>query len=124
MLYPYEEAEPVSRAWREATLQSPDTVAPELGLWNIPADPAIPGELHGSRVVLAAAVYAGPPAEAQAVLAPLRELGKPLDDQSGVVNYVDVQSAFDAIAPAGGRYYMNSHFMDELSDAAIARLLE
>jgi hypothetical protein len=75
-------------------------------------------------VVLAAAVYAGPPAEAQAVLAPLRELGKPLDDQSGVVNYVDVQSAFDAIAPAGGRYYMNSHFMDELSDAAIARLLE
>jgi hypothetical protein len=61
-LYRYEDAERVARAWRDITLDIPDTIAPEFGLWSIPPDPQIPDGLHGARVALVAAVYAGPPA--------------------------------------------------------------
>jgi hypothetical protein len=55
-------------------------------------------------------VYAGPPEEGAAVLAPLKRLAEPLLGQSGVMSYVAVQSALDPTLPDGGRYYMKSHF--------------
>jgi FAD/FMN-containing dehydrogenase len=124
VLYPYADAQRVLRAWRDATLQVPETVTPELVLWSIPTDPKIPAELHGAKVVLVAGVYAGPPSEAAAALAPWKQLGTPLADQSATMSYLQIQSALDALFPDGGRYYMKSHFLDELTDEAIDRLLE
>lgn len=125
ILYPYEEAETVLRAFRDAVPAMPRTVTPELALWSIPPDPAIPREMHGSKVVIAAGVYAGPAGDpaAETALAPLKALGTPLADLSGQVPYVAVQSAQDEMFPDGGHYYMKSHFMDALSDEAIAALL-
>lgn len=124
LFYPYADAERVLRAWREFALRAPDTVAPEFVLWSIPPDPGIPSALHGSKVIIVAGVFAGPPSEATPALAPLHELGTPLLDTSGVKPYVQVQSALDGFVPSGGRYYMKSHFMNELTDEAIAALLE
>jgi FAD/FMN-containing dehydrogenase len=118
VLYPYEERAAVARAFRDAALE-----APELGLWSVGKDPQIPEELHGSKVVFVAAVYAGHAAEAESALAPLRSLGTPLLDTSGLSQYVDVQSSADDAFPAGGRYYMKSHFFDELTDEAIDTIL-
>jgi len=123
VLYPYEDAATVARAFRDAALEAPDEVSPELGLWSVGQDPEIPLELHGSKVVFVAAVYAGQAAEAEAALAPLRSLGTPLLDTSGLSPYVDVQSSVDEAFPAGGRYYMKSHFLDELTDEAIDTML-
>lgn len=69
-------------------------------------------------------VYAGPPNEAAAALAPLRQLGTPLLDMSGTMPYLSVQSAVDAVVPFGIRSYMKAHFLNELTDEAIAALLE
>jgi FAD/FMN-containing dehydrogenase len=124
VLYPYAEAGAVLRAWRDLTPQLPDTVAPEFVLWSIPPDPAIPAKLHGSKVVMVAAVYAGAPDNATAALAPLAELGTPLMDLSATVSYLDVQSSLDAAFPSGGRYYMKSHFMDAVNDRAVETLLD
>jgi FAD/FMN-containing dehydrogenase len=125
VLHPYEHAGTVLRAWRDATLTAPDTVTPEILLWSVPADPAIPEELHGTGCVMVGAVYGGPPGEsATAALAPLRELGPPLADLSGTMPYVMLQSANTWRFPDGGRYFMKSHFMDELNDEAIRTLLE
>lgn len=125
LLFPYEEAERVLRAWPEVTRGTPETVSPELALWSVPPDPAIPPELHGSKVVIVLGVYAGSGGDVAAAeaLAPLRGLGTPLLDLSGPAPYVAVQSALDPLFPTGGRYYMKSHFMDELSEQAIATLL-
>lgn len=124
VLYRYDEAGRVLRAWRDLTPQLPDTVAPEFVLWSIPPDPGIPVDMHGSKVVIVAGVYAGAPDDATAVLAPLADLGTPLMDVSTTVNYVDAQSALDAAFPAGGRYFFKSHFMDALTDQAIDALLD
>ncbi|NED99724.1 FAD-binding oxidoreductase [Phytoactinopolyspora halotolerans] len=124
VIYPYDEAATALRRWRDATLVAPETVSPEAALWSIPPDPEIPAELHGTKVFMAAALYAGDPAESGEALTPYRRLGTPMVDQSGTVPYVAVQSALDELVPDGGRYYFKSHFMDELRDEAITTLLD
>jgi FAD/FMN-containing dehydrogenase len=124
VLYPYDAAESVLRAWRDYAPEAPDRVTPEIGLWSIPPLPELPEHLHGEPVVFVAGLYAGPPEEADPALAPLRQLGTPLADLSATVPYVEAQSALDALFPAGGRYYWKSHFLDELSDEAIGTALE
>lgn len=122
VLYPYEDAPAVLRAWRDAALTAPDTVAHEVALWSILPLPDVPEEFHGAPVVVAA-VYIGQAAEAHPVLAPLRQLGSPLADMSATSSYVDSQSALDELFPEGGRYYWKSHFLDELSDELLDTLV-
>lgn len=125
VLHPYERAEEVLRAWRDATLTAPETVTPELLLWTVPAAPEIPPELHRTNCVMVGAVYGGRPGDAAtAALAPQRELGPPLADLSGTLPYVMLQSANTWRFPDGERYFMKSHFMDELSNEAIATLVD
>jgi FAD/FMN-containing dehydrogenase len=124
VLYPYEDAESVLRAWRDHAPQAPDQLTPEIGLWSIPPLPELPEDLHGEPVVFVAGLYAGPPEAAAPALAPLRQLGDPLADLSSTGPYVEAQRALDDLFPAGGRYYWKSHFLDEMSDAAIATVLE
>lgn len=124
VLYPYADAAPVLRAWRDLAPQLPDSVTPQLALWSIPADPAIPTDLHGLSVVMVAGVYAGPSgAAATSALAPLGSLGTPLLDMSATADYVEVQAGSDAAFPVGGRYFFKSHFLDALTDDAIDALL-
>ena len=124
VLYPYEDAASVLRAWRDYARQAPDNVVPEIGLWSIPPLPDVPEEQHGAPVVIVAGVFIGPPEESGPLLGPLGELGTPLADMSGTVTYVDSQSALDELFPNGGRYYWKSHFLDELTDEAIAAIVE
>ncbi|MGH9243077.1 MAG: FAD-binding oxidoreductase [Acidimicrobiales bacterium] len=123
VLYPYDDAPSVIRAWRQVALRAPDTVAPELALWSIPPLPDVPEELHGQPVVLVAGTFVGPPEQGDEVLAPLRELGTPLADMSGTAPYVESQSAVDDLFPDGGRYYWKSHMVDDLSDELIDTLV-
>ncbi len=123
VLYPYEDGESVLRAWRDYAPEAPDELTPEIGLWSIPPLPGILEEHHGEPVVFVASFCAGPPADADPALAPLHQLGTPLADLSETGPYVEAQSALDDLFPPGGRYYWKSHFLDELSDAAIATML-
>lgn len=124
LVFPYEEAESVIRRFRDLAPTMPETVSPELVVWSLPPGPDIPEELHWSKAVIVMGVYAGPPSEAGDAFAPYATLGTPLADLSGTFPYTAVQSHIDALIPDGIRAYMKSHFADELSDAAIATLLE
>lgn len=124
VMYPYEDARSVLRAWRDAAGSAPDTISPEIGLWSIPPLPDVPPELHGAPVVLVAGVFIGPASEAAPVLAPLQNLGTPLADMTSTMPYVESQCALDDLFPDGGRYYWKSHMVDELSDGLIDALVE
>jgi len=125
VIHPFDRAEAVLRAWRDATESAPDTVTPELLLWTVPADPEVPPELHDVNCVMVSAVYGGPAgAEAKAALAPQRDFGPALLDLSGSLSYVELQSANTWRFPDGDRYFMKSHFMDELNDEAISVLVD
>lgn len=123
VLYPYEDAATVLRAWRDAARTAPDTITPEIGLWSIPPLPDVPEEFHGAPVVLVAGTFVGPAEQAGPVLAPLQALGTPVADMTGTTPYVESQSALDDLFPEGGRYYWKSHMVDELSDELIDALV-
>lgn len=123
LFYPYSQAREVLRAWRDMTAEIPETLTPEVVLWSVPPDPAIPAELHGQKVVVVRAIHAGDPADGHSALAPLAQLGTPLLNVSGTVPYVAVQSALDAAFPEGGRYYFKSHYLDRIGDDAIDTVL-
>lgn len=123
VFYPYEDARRILRAWRDYAPTAPESVTPQVILWSVPPDPAIPEALHGAKTVVCLGLYAGPADEADAVLAPLREFGTPLFDASGAVPYLDLQSSVDDLLPAGGRYFMKAHGFSELGDEAIDTLL-
>jgi hypothetical protein len=57
------------------------------------------------------------------VLQPLRELGEPIADFSGVMPYVEAQKLLDEDYPDGWRYYWKSTNVDGLDDEAIDRLI-
>jgi FAD/FMN-containing dehydrogenase len=118
-MYPVEQADAVVRAWRDFTNRAPEEVMAELMFWSVLPDLGLPEELHGRPVVVVTAIYAGPSAEGERALQPLRELAEPLLDLSGPAPYVEVQSSFDGVAPDGLRYYWKSLFLDRLEDAAL-----
>ena len=123
VLYPYEDAPAVLRAWREVARSCPESVAPELALWSIPPLPDVPEELHGAPVIIVVGVFIGPAADADPVLEPLRQLGTPLADMTATSPYVESQSALDELFPDGGRYYWKSHMVDDLSDDLLDALV-
>jgi FAD/FMN-containing dehydrogenase len=121
--YAYADAEAGLRGWRDLALAAPDTVSPQAVLWALPADPSLPEQLRGAKILLVAAVYAGDPADAEAVLAPFRTLAAPTIDMSATMPDAAVQSAFDSMVPEGGRHYFKSQFMEDLTDDAIATVM-
>jgi FAD/FMN-containing dehydrogenase len=119
VFYPHERAEAVLRGWRDVVEELPDAVTPQAILRGLPPYPQVSRDLHGAPVVAVGAVYAGPPDESEAALAPLRRLAEPLLDASCVVPYEQSNAP-----PGPNRAFMKSHFLDDLSDDAIRTLLD
>lgn len=124
VFYSMDDAERILRAWPSTVAATPEAVTPELILWSVPPAPEIPAELHGKPTAIVMGIHVGPPEDAATALAPLQGLGTVLVDASGDHLHVDVQASADPLFPTGGRYYMKSHFMNELNDATIATLLD
>jgi FAD/FMN-containing dehydrogenase len=118
-------AEAALRFFREYTAGAPDEVSAlaVLGIFP-PGAELFPHEAHGKPFVLFAAAYAGAPDVGERVLQPLRDFGTPVVDFSGRMPYTQVQTMFDEDYPRGMRYYWKSTTLMELSDGAIACIVE
>jgi len=80
--------------------------------------------MHGELVTVPAVCYAGDLATGERVLRPLRSFGHPLADLVAPMPYAALQSGSDAAYPSGQRNYWKSHYIDEITDAAIASIIE
>ncbi len=100
-----------------------DKAPRELGVffgWQIaPPLPFIPSERHGDTFCILVTCWTGPPDQANAVLAPLREAAKPVVDAVGPLPYPALNSAFDALLPPGLQHYWKTVFAKGLTDGAI-----
>jgi FAD/FMN-containing dehydrogenase len=124
VFYAGDRAEEILRFYREYTRDLPDEATTLVNLATAPPAPFLPEEIHGKLVCVLVGVYAGPVAEGERVLAPLRELGDPVADLMGPIPYVAMQSLLDALYPSGASNYFKAGYMEELSDASIATLAE
>jgi FAD/FMN-containing dehydrogenase len=119
VFYPFEDLKELLPAWHDYMSSAPDELSSIALCWSIPPGDPFPVEHHGKPVLAVAGAYAGSVEDGEAVVQPLRELGRPLVDLSGPWPWLGLQSGFDALFPTGGLYYWKSRELAELTAAAI-----
>ncbi|UUY05605.1 FAD-binding oxidoreductase [Svornostia abyssi] len=117
--YPVQDAARVLAGWRDAVTGAPDELSTAGFIWTLPDVEELPAELRGAAYVGVAGMWAGDPADGERACAPLRALGAPLVDMSGVMPYGDFQRSLDPYFPAGLRYYWKALYLRDLADEAI-----
>jgi hypothetical protein len=68
--------------------------------------------------------YSGAPERAEQAFAPLRKLGKPLQDTVAPVDYVALQRSSDRTDPRNEGSYLKSGFIDAFPDRLVRTLLD
>lgn len=78
----------------------------------------------GREVAALVTSHCGPVAEAERAMQPLKQFGTPIMDAVGPMSYCDLNRMLDANYPKGAFNYWKSNFLIELSDGAIATMIE
>ncbi|WGD51770.1 FAD-binding oxidoreductase [Bradyrhizobium sp. CB1650] len=117
IVYPVERSREVLEFFRASTRLLPDEHTLFASLTHAP---------DGSGMDVAALVtcHCGPVAEAETAMRPLKQFGAPILDAVGPMPYCQLNSMLDANYPKGALNYWKSNFLTELSDAAIATMIE
>src|ERR671932_334646 len=115
LIYPLVRAKEILRIYRDVTSAAPDELFMHAILATLP---------DGTQVAAVLPCYAGPVAEGERLLRPLRVSGLLLDDQLGPMPYVALQSIVENFNPPGMRNYWKSDFLTDLSDDAIDLVVE
>ena len=118
------DARDVLRCYRDFVRDAPDALGTVVRFGTAPPLAAIPTELHWRPVVSVGTCYAGPVADGERVLRPLRAFGNPLLDLVGPKPYVGLQSSLDSTVLRGWHYYWKSTFLPSLGDDLIDVLVE
>jgi FAD/FMN-containing dehydrogenase len=107
------------REYRKLAAQAPEELTVWVVLRKAPPLPFLPEDVHGTDVMVLAALYAGNMAEGEKAMKPFRELGTPIADVISPHPYAGFQTAFDPLLTPGARNYWKSHNFAELTDDAI-----
>ena len=119
VLYDFADTAEVMRWYRELLPSLPEELSGWIGLITIPPAPPFPEELWGRKSCAIVWCYTGPHDQADEVLEPVKAYGSPLVVGLQPMPFTVLQSAFDALYPAGLQWYWKADFFNEISDAAI-----
>ena len=119
VLYDFADTADVMRWYRELLPSLPEELSGWIGLLTIPPAPPFPEELWGRKACGIVWCYTGSHDRADEVLEPIRTFGSPLLVGVQAMPFSVLQSAFDALYPAGLQWYWRADFFNEISDAAI-----
>jgi FAD/FMN-containing dehydrogenase len=109
----------VMRWYRDLVPSLPEELSGWIALLTIPPAPPFPQELWGRKACGIVWCYTGPHARADEILEPVRTFGSPLLDGLQPMPFTALQSAFDALYPAGLQWYWKTDFFRQIPDAAI-----
>lgn len=121
MIWPGESATEISRSYRDAALESPNSVGSALVYLTAPLEPFIPEDMVGKLAVAVAYLYAGDLDQGAEHAAPFRQL-KPAVDLVEPMDYADFQCMIDD--PPGHYNYWSADYHNELSDDALDLFVE
>ena len=108
VFYPGDQAAQVISGWREAIANAPDELTSMINLTSAPPLPFLPEAVHGSRVAVVLACYAGDMDKGEAAVAALRRLGDPIADVLAPMPYLALQQLLDPLWEAGAANYFTS----------------
>ncbi|MDX1511814.1 MAG: FAD-binding oxidoreductase [Nitriliruptorales bacterium] len=119
-----EDAEDVSRYYREWAAAAPGALTTALIFRRAPALDIVPEKLHGELVVAVVGCWAGDLEEGEQYWAPLRAFGRPVADLTERRRHVEHQAILDPGFPHGVWVYMKACDVPDLTDDIIAACLE
>jgi FAD/FMN-containing dehydrogenase len=119
VLYDLEDTGAVMRWYRELLPALPEELSGWLGILTIPPAPPFPEELWGRKSCGIVWCYTGSHERSAEVLAPIRDFGSPLLVGLQEMPFSALQSAFDALYPAGLQWYWRADFFRDISDEGI-----
>ena len=120
VLYDLADTGAVMRWYREILPSLPGELSGWLGLLTIPPAAPFPEELWGRKACGIVWCYTGPHDRAEEVLEPVRTFGTPLVVGLHEMPFTALQSAFDALYPAGLQWYWRADVFEEIDEQAIA----
>lgn len=123
LVFPMAQATRVLQQYRDYMNRAPERLNVWVVMRKAPPLPFLPESVHGQEVVVLAVFYAGPLAEAEPLIAPLRDFGTAHGEHIGEQPYVQWQQAFDPLLTPGARNYWKSHNFTELCDEALDTLV-
>jgi FAD/FMN-containing dehydrogenase len=124
VLHAFSDAPEVFRFFADFVATAPDELSVTASTFRAPPGMPIAPERHGELVTMLAVCWAGDLAAGERVLRPLRSFGRPLADLVAPMPYATLQSGSDAAYPSGQQNYWKSHYVDEMTDGAIATLMD
>jgi FAD/FMN-containing dehydrogenase len=113
------DAKQVLDAYREFSAKAPRELTCVAVLRMAPPAPWLPKDVHGKPIVALFVCHSGKVEDGEALLAPLRKLGRPLADIVMRRPYTQMQSLLDATQPKGRRYYWKSHYLAGIDDRMV-----
>ncbi len=119
VLYDLADTADVMRWYRELLPSLPEELNGFIALMTIPPAPPFPEQLWGRKACGIVWCYTGPHDQADEVLEPVMTYGSPLLVGIQPMPFSMLQSAFDALYPAGLQWYWRADFFNEISDQAI-----
>ncbi len=119
VVYPFEQARAVLRAWRDFAFDAPAEVNVWAVLRKAPPLPFLPESIHGQNVVIFAIVYAGDAERGDQAVKPVLGFGTPAGSHVGRNPYAAFQAAFDPLLQPGARNYWKSHNLAAVDDGLI-----
>jgi len=119
MLWPLEQAGEALAFYADFIAAAPEALNGFFAFLTVPPAPPFPEELHLQKMCGVVWCYAGPAAEAQAALAPIRSQLPPALDGVTEMPLPALQSAFDGLYPPGDQWYWRADFVEAIPAAAI-----
>jgi len=114
--HPIDRAKDVLKFFRDTTASLPDDMMLVAGL--------LTGPDGTTKLAAIVAGHFGTLEAGEVAMRPIKQFGKPIMDVIGPMPYTALNSMLDASYPRGARNYWKSHFMDQLSDAAIDTMVD
>jgi FAD/FMN-containing dehydrogenase len=125
LVFPLERGGEILRASGALMAGAPDELTIHEVLITLPHHPPFPPELQGTKAAMLVVAHLGTEEQAQADVAPLRELD-PSFDLLGPMPYLALQTMIDEDTRHGLGHYSKSHWLagfdDELIDVLVERL--
>jgi FAD binding domain/Berberine and berberine like len=119
-----EDSPEVLRHYRDWLAGAPDELMTIVIHRKAPPLPFVPEEFHGEPVVSVVCCYAGPVAEGEQVVRPMKEFGSPIIDLCEPKPFLVHQAMFDPSFPHFRWYYFKSCDVAELTDDVIDLTVE
>jgi FAD/FMN-containing dehydrogenase len=112
IVFELSDAVDVLRFYREFIRDAPEQFG-GFPAWQIaPPLPFIPEDRQGEPFLIFVTCWAGPIEEGEAALKPLRDVAPVVAEHVGPMPYPAINSAFDALVPAGLQHYWKANFVN------------